>query len=79
MRNLSERLADGVFISAVTAIMLVGIMIWLQPASEETEDNFSVTIDCRAIIMKPDEFPSEIVSLCREKVRFIKDTSLTTV
>ena len=79
MRNLSERLADGVFISVTTVTLLVVATWWLSPTEEIEDDHFTVTIDCRAIIMQPDEFPEGIVTECRDKVRFIKDSPLSTV
>lgn len=77
MRDMSERLADGVLTAAITVAMLVAAAWWLEaPAA----DDFTVTIDCRAIIMDPGEFPESVVTECRNKVRFIKGaTNLTVV
>jgi hypothetical protein len=71
MRNTSERMADAVLIAGIVTVMLMIIFWWLQPV-ETVEDDFSVTIDCRAVIMNSSEFPVEIVEVCREKVRFIR-------
>jgi len=71
MRNTSERMADAVLISAITVVLLVVAIWWLVPV-ETIDDDFSVTIDCRAVIMNSDEFPAEIVEVCRNKVRFIR-------
>jgi hypothetical protein len=71
MRNTSERMADAVLIAGIVTAMLMAVFWWLQPV-ETGEDDFSVTIDCRAVIMNSDEFPAEIVQVCRDKVRFIQ-------
>jgi hypothetical protein len=79
MRDMSERLADAVLISACTATILVGMLYWLEPSEEIESDDFTVTIDCRSVIMNPGEFPESVVTECRDKVRFIKETSLQVV
>jgi hypothetical protein len=71
MRNTSERMADAVLIAGIVTVLLMIVFWWLQPV-ETVEDDFSVTIDCRAVIMNSGEFPVEIVEVCREKVRFIR-------
>ena len=71
LRNTSERMADAVLIAGIVTALLVVAIWWLVPV-ETVEDDFSVTIDCRAVIMNSDEFPAEIVEVCRDKVRFIR-------
>ncbi len=80
MRDMSERLADGVLTAAITVAMLVAATWWLSPTEEIEDDHFTVTIDCRAVVMNPGEFPESVVTECRDKVRFIKGaTDLTVV
>ena len=78
MRNTSERMADAVLISAMVTALLVVAFWWLQPV-ETVEDDFTITIDCRAVIMNHLEFSENIVTVCRDKVRFIKPTERPTV
>ena len=58
-------------IVVVIAMLLIILIWWLQPV-ETTEEDFTVTIDCRVVLMNPEEFSENIITICRNKVRFIK-------
>ena len=80
MNNMRDRLINALLIGAATTIMIFATAWWLEPDDYAVEEeDFTVTIDCRSVIMQPAEFPENVVTECRNKVRFIRGTSLTVV
>lgn len=55
-------------ITFLVAVVFFGL-IWLE--SETPMEDFTVTIDCRYVIMNPVQFPDIVLKECRDKVRFI--------
>lgn len=72
MKSFKEAV-PGAILSSLFSAALILALIWTG-TEEEVADFFTVTIeyDCRAVIMKPEGFPAQVVEECRDKVRFLE-------
>ena len=72
IRSFKEAV-PGAILSSLFSAALILALIWTG-TEEEIADYFTVTIeyDCRAVIMKPDSFPAQVLEECRDKVRFLE-------
>lgn len=68
----------GAILSALFSAGLILALLSLGTATDdEMVDDFTVTVeyDCRIAIMTPSDFPEQVVTECRNKVRFLTEPS----
>jgi len=74
-----KQAVPGAILSALFSTMVILALIWVG-TEEEVIDDYTVTIeyDCRAVIMKPQGFPQQVIDECRHRVRFLTEPASKT-
>ena len=81
-KSITEHVINAAITAVITAGVVVLALMWLTSDTEEsTDDSYIVTVeyDCRNVLLKPKDFPEDVVIECRDRFRFIKEQSTSSI
>jgi hypothetical protein len=74
-KSITEHLINAMITAVITAAIVALTIIWLATETEDTTEDYIVTVDydCRVVLLKPKDSPENVVNECRDRFRFISE------